>query len=187
MSNAQNVFEPGDAALLGKARTLLAKAEAGLKGAQSAPKPTPTPTNPDAAGNRQRRLDQLLAGAQACHRQNWADCRQKLTTALDGGARAFLPADKPLLDKARALLDKAETALATVKPRDTTSDARNNALAAPKARVPHHRDDAHDPAAGCAKAPERGGGATRRLLATRGGDLPVQGKAVRPAAATVHG
>ncbi|WP_170263724.1 carboxypeptidase regulatory-like domain-containing protein [Blastochloris sulfoviridis] len=128
LANARNVFEPADAPLLDKARALLAKADAGLKGAPTAPKPMP---NIDTGSDRQRRLDLLLAGAQACNRQVWTDCRRKLTAALDGGERVFLPTDRPLLDKARALLAKAEAALVAAKPNDTTGDARNSALASP--------------------------------------------------------
>jgi hypothetical protein len=64
-----------------------------------------------ARAERQRHLDLLQAGTQACDRKNWKDCKEKLEAGLANGSRVFQPVDGPATDKARMLLAKATAEL----------------------------------------------------------------------------
>ena len=62
------------------------------------------------AAERKRRLDLLLAGAEACRASKWKECRETIARGLDGGETVFRPDDARLLDKARLIAAQAADA-----------------------------------------------------------------------------
>ena len=109
LDGGEKVFRPDDARLLDKARAIAAQA------AEAEKKATVDKGAPDGGGRkvvsdaeRRRRLDQLMVGAKACNAADWVRCRDSIAAGLAGDASVFTSVDAALLDKARALLAKAE-------------------------------------------------------------------------------
>ena len=122
LSGSEKVFKPEDGKIIDKARSLAAQAEAAeKKAADDATRKQAADAKTEA--ERKQRLGQLLAGAQACQAQKWAECRETIGNGLAGSDKVFKPEDGKIIDKARALGSRAEAEMlkaAAAKP--ITSD-----------------------------------------------------------------
>lgn len=84
-----------------------------------------------ARAERQSHLDLLQAGSQSCDQKRWKDCKDKIEAGL-ADPRVFLPADAPVLDKAKGLLSRAASELDAAQKAAANANKQNVPSVDPK-------------------------------------------------------